>query len=452
MSLDLYKSNTKSEITSGLHKIIDTDAISDFNKIIVAITQEENKINFNTRIKTFFGEYRDVDLRYSVVKGYEKSLKRVIISSEDITERKSSEQIILQSQARLESLINTIDGIVWECDVENFNFKFISNKVFKILGYTPEEWLANPSFWIDHIYDDDKEWAPLYCKTKTKANINHDFEYRMIAKDGSIVWLRDIVNIVIEDGVPAYLKGIMIDITKTKEAEKELNASFDLVSEQNKRLLNFSYIISHNLRSHTSNISSIISLIESAESQEEREQMLNLLKTVSRSLDETMLHLNEVINIRTNIGLSLESLNLHQYVGTVNAALGEQIRANGVKIINDIPKEYVITYNPAYLESILYNIISNSIKYRHSDRKPEINISLVKEGEKMILQISDNGIGIDLVRHADKIFGLYKTFTNNADSKGIGLFITKNQVDAMGGMIMVDSELGIGTTFKIYIR
>jgi signal transduction histidine kinase len=244
----------------------------------------------------------------------------------------------------------------------------------------------------------------------------------------------------------------MIDITKTKEAEKELNASFDLVSEQNKRLLNFSYIISHNLRSHTSNISSIISLIESAESQEEREQMLNLLKTVSRSLDETMLHLNEVINIRTNIGLSLESLNLHQYVGTVNAALGEQIRANGVKIINDIPKEYVITYNPAYLESILYNIISNSIKYRHSDRKPEINISLVKEGEKMILQISDNGIGIDLVRHADKIFGLYKTFTNNADSKGIGLFITKNQVDAMGGMIMVDSELGIGTTFKIYIR
>jgi PAS domain S-box-containing protein len=452
MSLDLYKSNTKSEITSGLHKIIDTDAISDFSKIIVAITQEENKINFNTRIKTFFSEYRDVDLRYSVVKGYEKSLKRVIISSEDITERKSSEQIILQSQARLESLINTIDGIVWECDVENFNFKFISNKVFKILGYTPEEWLANPSFWIDHIYDDDKEWAPLYCKTKTKANINHDFEYRMIAKDGSIVWLRDIVNIVIEDGVPAYLKGIMIDITKTKEAEKELNASFDLVSEQNKRLLNFSYIISHNLRSHTSNISSIISLIESAESQEEREQMLNLLKTVSRSLDETMLHLNEVINIRTNIGLSLESLNLHQYVGTVNAALGEQIRANGVKIINDIPKEYVITYNPAYLESILYNIISNSIKYRHSDRKPEINISLVKEGEKMILQISDNGIGIDLVRHADKIFGLYKTFTNNADSKGIGLFITKNQVDAMGGMIMVDSELGIGTTFKIYIR
>ncbi|SHG40761.1 PAS domain S-box-containing protein [Flavobacterium micromati] len=452
MSLDLYKSKAKSEITSGLTNIIDTDAVSDFSKIIVAITQEANKVNFDTRIKTSFGEYRNVDLRWNVIKGYEKSLQRVIISTEDITDRKISEQIILQSQARLESLINTIDGIVWECDVESFNFKFISQKVTKILGYTPEEWLSNPSFWIDHIYDEDKEWVPQYCKTKTKENSNHDFEYRMIAKDGSIVWLRDIVNIVIENGIPLYLKGIMIDITKTKEAEKELNASFDLVSEQNKRLLNFSYIISHNLRSHTSNISSIISLIESAESQEEREQMLNLLKTVSCSLDETMLHLNEVINIRTNVGLSSEPLNLHQYISTVNAALGEQIRSNEVKIVNDIPQEFIITYNPAYLESILYNIISNSIRYRHSDRKPEIKISIDKEGDKKVLQISDNGIGIDLVRNADKIFGLYKTFTNNIDSKGLGLFITKNQVDAMGGMITVDSELGIGTTFKIYIR
>jgi PAS domain S-box-containing protein len=452
MSLDLYKSKAKSEITSGLTNIIDTDAVSDFSKIIVAITQEANKVNFDTKIKTSFGEYRNVDLRWNVIKGYEKSLQRVIISTEDITDRKISEQIILQSQARLESLINTIDGIVWECDVKNFNFKFISQKVTKILGYTPEEWLADPSFWIDHIYDEDKEWVPQYCKTKTKENSNHDFEYRMIAKDGSIVWLRDIVNIVIENGIPLYLKGIMIDITKTKEAEKELNASFDLVSEQNKRLLNFSYIISHNLRSHTSNISSIISLIESAESQEEREQMLNLLKTVSCSLDETMLHLNEVINIRTNVGLSSEPLNLHQYISTVNAALGEQIRSNEVKIVNDIPQEFIIIYNPAYLESILYNIISNSIRYRHSDRKPEIKISIDKEGDKKVLQISDNGIGIDLVRNADKIFGLYKTFTNNTDSKGLGLFITKNQVDAMGGMITVDSELGIGTTFKIYIR
>ena len=109
-------------------------------------------------------------------------------------------------------------------------------------------------------------------------------------------------------------------------------------------------------------------------------------------------------------------------------------------------------YNPAYLESILYNVISNSIRFRHPSRKPIIKINFVIENDMKVLQISDNGIGIDLVKNADKIFGMYKTFTNNSDSKGIGLFITKNQIDAMGGNITVESELNVGTTFKIYFK
>ena len=98
-----------------------------------------------------------------------------------------------------------------------------------------------------------------------------------------------------------------------------------------------------------------------------------------------------------------------------------------------------------------YNIISNSIRYKHPSRKPVININLVEENNVKILEIADNGIGIDLARNGDKIFGMYKTFSNNADSRGIGLFITKNQIDAMGGSISVESELNKGTKFKIYI-
>jgi signal transduction histidine kinase len=165
-----------------------------------------------------------------------------------------------------------------------------------------------------------------------------------------------------------------------------------------------------------------------------------------------MLHLNEVINIRTNIGLVSEPLNLEHYITTVKNVLSEQITTNEVTILTEIPDEAIINYNPAYLESILYNIISNSIRYRHPSRKPIITIKFLMENDMKILQISDNGIGIDLVRNADKIFGMYKTFTNNSDSKGIGLFITKNQIDAMGGNITVESEPNIGTTFKIYIQ
>ncbi|SHG22144.1 PAS domain S-box-containing protein [Flavobacterium segetis] len=452
MSLVLYKSKTKKEITSGLYQIIDEVAISDFLKIIIAITQGIPFVNFDTKIKTTHGDYRDVDFRWSAIKGYENSLERIIISTEDITDRKNSEKTIIESKLRVQSLIDTVDGIVWECDIQTFNFNFISQKVEKILGYTPEEWLKSPNFWMDHIYEDDRKYIQNYYDIQNTGMINHNFEYRMFAKDGSIVWLRDIVNIIIEDGRPTNLRGIMIDITKNKEAEKDLNASFELVSEQNKRLLNFSYIVSHNLRSHTSNIASIVELIESSKSEHEREEMIQLLKTVSNSLTETMLHLNEVINIRTNINLSSEPLYLFQYINVVINVLCKQIHSNNVEIINKIPENCVINYNPAYLESVLYNIISNSIRYRHPSRKPVICLSLSYEDNFKILKISDNGIGIDLVKNADKIFGMYKTFTNHVDSKGIGLFITKNQIDAMGGSITVESEPDIGTTFKIFIR
>ncbi|MFV8334238.1 PAS domain S-box protein [Flavobacterium sp. GSP14] len=453
MCMNLHKVKHKEElINAALSQIPENSIAEGFIKQIIAITQGENQLVMDSKMKNTDGEYRDVNVRWNVIRGYEKSLQRIIISTEDITDRKSSENIILKSQQRIESLINTIDGIVWECDAKTFSFNFISKKVEKILGYSAEEWVQNETFWLDHIHPDDKKWTIEYCTLKVNEKSNHDFEYRMIAKNGKVVWLRDIVNVISENGQAISLRGIMIDVTATKESEKKLNDSFNLVTEQNKRLLNFSYIVSHNLRSHTSNIASIMGLLESSESEEEKNEMIQLLKSVSNSLSETMIHLNEVITIRTNIGLVSEPLNLNYYLETAQKVLSEQVNAKEVSFVTSMPENVIINYNPAYLESILYNIISNSIRYSHPDRKPIIHIQWIIDSENKILQISDNGVGIDLVKNADKIFGMYKRFGNHIDSKGIGLFITKNQIDAMGGNITVESEPNVGTTFKIYIQ
>lgn len=370
---------------------------------------------------------------------------------QNITTRKINESLIASSQQKNEALINTIDGIVWETDAD-VNFTFVSKKVYSILGYTSEEWLSSPNFWADHIYPKDKNFVLDYCKAQTAASLDHDFEYRMIAKNGEIIWLRDIVNLSRDsNGKLLNLRGIMIDITKTKEIETELNKSLHLVTEQNKRLLNFSYIVSHNLRSHTSNITSIIDLIETSNSKEEIDHMIQLLKTVSTSLNETMLNLNEVVNIQTNIGLVTENLNLNEYVTNTLKVLSEQITAKDAIVETAIAEDAFIEYNPAYLESVLYNLISNAIRYSHPDKKPIVTISLIEEDGNKTLRVADNGIGIDLERNGNKIFGMYKTFTNNKDSKGIGLFITKNQIEAMGGSITIESEINKGTTFKITI-
>lgn len=450
--IKLHDAHDKESLFGNLNQIIDTNAHSDVIKQLVAISQNDTNFRIDSRVKTMKGDYREINLRWNVVQGKGDSFERVIVSTEDITERKLSEQIILDSQEKIESIINTIDGIVWEYRLDTKKVSFVSQKVEEILGYTAEEWSSIPNFWKDHIHPEDRKWVLSFNDISHNAYENRDFEYRMISKIGQIVWIRDIVNPIFENNKLIGFRGIMIDITKMKEAQRDLNNSLNLVTEQNKRLLNFSYIVSHNLRSHTSNIESILSLLESSESEEERHEMMQLIKTVSSSLNETMDHLNEVININTNINLITKPINLSQYIARTQNVLSEQIHSNDAAILSTIPEDLVINYNPAYLESILYNLIANAIRYKHPDRKPIITLKWSEENNVKILELSDNGIGIDLDKNGDKIFGMYKTFSNNPDSRGIGLFITRNQIEAVGGNITVSSVPNMGTTFKIYIK
>lgn len=134
------------------------------------------------------------------------------------------------------------------------------------------------------------------------------------------------------------------------------------------------------------------------------------------------------------------------------AVLSLQIDSMEAEIIKQIPEGMKVFFNPAYLESVLLNFITNALRYSHPDRKPKIEISGTRFNGRWKLRISDNGIGIDLKKHGDKVFGLYKTFSGRKGSRGVGLFITKNQINAMGGEVKVESEAGKGTSFIIYFK
>ncbi|MFD0941913.1 PAS domain-containing protein [Pedobacter boryungensis] len=375
-----------------------------------------------------------------------------IVIVEDVTQRKQEEQILIASQQRIESLINTVDGIVWEGNPKETTYTFVSKKVQDILGYTVKQFKNTPRFWFDHLHPEDKERVEDYIAKSNKHEKQLDFEYRMIAKDKSIVWIRDIVTIIREAGQPVKLRGIMIDITNQKHAEEALNKSFQLVTEQNKRLLNFSYIVSHNLRSHSSNIQGISTLIESAKTEEDRDEMIQLLKTVANNLNETLFNLNNIINIQTSIDIIVEPLNLYDYIAKTLITQNAQILVKEATVLIKVDEDIEIMYNKAYLESILLNLISNALRYSHPDRKPVISMACFEENGQLVLHVSDNGIGIDLKKYGDKMFGIYQTFNGNADARGFGLFISKNQVEAMGGKIEVESDLNKGTTFKIYFK
>lgn len=141
---------------------------------------------------------------------------RIFGTAQDITDIKETRQALIKSNELYQSLLQAVEGVVWEADAQTFAFTFISESVTRILGYTPQEWLASPTFWKDHIYKDDTEHAVTYCHAQTQQLRSHSFDYRMIKADGTLAWIRDFVSVVAEEGKPHLLRGIMVDITASK--------------------------------------------------------------------------------------------------------------------------------------------------------------------------------------------------------------------------------------------
>lgn len=132
--------------------------------------------------------------------------------------RERAEAALRDSEARLRTIIDCVDGVVWEADPGTFRFSYVSPKAEKILGYPVSRWLEEPTFWVEHIYPEDRDRAIRYCVEQTRAGRDHEFEYRMLAADGRIVWLRDLVAVA-ESAGTVRLRGIMVDITAQKHGE-----------------------------------------------------------------------------------------------------------------------------------------------------------------------------------------------------------------------------------------
>lgn len=245
------------------------------------------------------------------------------------------------------------------------------------------------------------------------------------------------------------IRGVYQDIDKQKTSELNLQNSLDLIATQNSRLFNLAHIVSHELRSHSSNLSFVAQMIHEAEKTEDKLDLLQSIGGISENLEQAIKVLNEVVTRQNILSKQRKKVRFQEALDVVIASTSSLIKRENAKIVADFDELVEIDYISEYLESIFLNLITNAIKYKFQNRRPVIYIQTYEEKGEQFLEISDNGIGIDLDEHKDDLFGMYKIFHKHPEAKGIGLFITKNQVETLGGSISVNSSVGIGTSFKI---
>ncbi len=370
----------------------------------------------------------------------------------DITEEKEHFKKTARLQEQLQQIIDFAPNLIFVKDIDG-KYLMVNESAARFFNLTPKEIVGKTDVEIGV----SEEKARRFLAVENEV-IEHDEplfipEDKTILNDGSEVWHQTIKVPFLntDSGKPAVLS-IVTDITQRKENELNLKNSLDIIGEQNKRLQNFAHIVSHNLRNHAGNISMLLSLYDMEESEEEKGELLSHLSSASDRLNESIADLNEIIDQQYKTGGDLKELNLHDTISKIKEILTTDILANNVQFEEEVPAGLSLEYNPAYLESIILNLLSNAIKYRHPERKPVISIKAWEKEGSTFLEISDNGLGIDMEKFGHRLFGMYNTFHGNDNAKGIGLYITKNQIESMGGSIDVDSTPGEGTTFKIQLK
>jgi PAS domain S-box-containing protein len=376
---------------------------------------------------------------------------KVFGTFQDIHEKVMAETKTKENEQLLYTLINNIPLNIY---VKNLDSKkiLVNKAECEYLGKSPKELIGKSDF---DLYDteiakisrdEDLEVIRTLKPILGKETIS-------IKKNGEATnFLTSKIPLFNYDGNVNGLIGISMDITALKKKEDQLRNLINITSVQNKKLINFAHIVSHNLRSHSANFSMLLEFLINEKDETEKENIIKMLSQASDRLLETLDNLNEVVDINTNMDLEKKPLNLHESLTKVLQSLAALLEKNHVKIINHVDKELCVSANSSYLNSIIINLITNAIKYRSPKRNPIITLNAKKHERQVVFSVSDNGLGIDMERYGGKIFGLYKTFHNNKDAKGLGLYIIRNQIEAMGGSITANSEVDKGTIFNVYFN
>lgn len=429
------------------------DSIKMSIKLYSFIEQKTDRWHDEYRFKCADGSYRYVFDRGFLVKDENGTAIRMIGAMQDITRQKEEEQRL----KLLETVITQTRDAVIISENEKSNkgipkIVFVNPAFTKMTGFKQSEVLGkSPNVFLKRV-------AVRENMPKLSQALREQKEFQLEAlnhrKNGEEYWINfSMIPITNKEGEQSHWIAMLREITEEKNREKEREQLIRELTQNNKDLKQFSYITSHNLRAPLSNLTGLLNIMEDipVENPELRE-ILNGFSTSTHLLNETINDLVKVVIIKDNPSIQKEEVLIKDVFENVFNQLSYLISLHKPILKIELEKARTLNINKAYLESILLNLFTNAIKYRSPKRTLFIHVTSSETAEDVILKFKDNGIGIDLERNRDKIFGLYQRFHNYPDSKGLGLYLVKSQVETMGGSIQVESEVDQGTTFTLTFK
>ncbi|WP_299387285.1 PAS domain S-box protein [uncultured Lacinutrix sp.] len=328
----------------------------------------------------------------------------------------------------------------------------VSKSICDMLGYTESE-LLEMTFQEITVKEDLATDLVELNKLMNNEIENYELRKRYLKKNGSIVWAQLSVTLVRDQlNNPKYFISQLQDITDKINAIEARKVLVEIIKERNKRLVNFSNIVTHNLRTHSGNLKTLLTFIEEDIDDFKSYENVPMLYEAFDNLEKTVSHLNEIANETHYDKSKLKKINLNSFVKSAIQNVSALAKYHSCFIENNVDDSLFVVGIEAYLDSIFLNFLTNSIKYKCEDRKCEIKLSSKVEGDFVLITITDNGLGIDLEQYGDRLFSLYQTFHTHIESKGLGLFITKNQIESLGGKVAVTSTLNKGTSFTVYLK
>lgn len=353
----------------------------------------------------------------------------------------------------LELVASGMNAAIWEWDIHSGSIWWSPN-IYEFLGYEEGEVELDYTEFVDRtLHPEDRFKLHDALTEHFDSGLKFKIEIRLRRKCGDYVWFETSGQCERGFAGKAFrMAGAMVLVDVEQRVEESDREIIDLVKSQNERLRAFTHIVSHNLRALTANLIGLIYISKREQDAEAQKEAFDYFEDNACKLHEMVEHLSEMIEAQVDLNGAKTVVWFQKAANSLKESLKKDFSNANAEVIFDFERAPTIRCIPAYLKNILLNLISNSIQNRSRQRGLVLRLSSYYDGPDLVFTCEDNGRGMDLDLYGKDLFTMDEAFRRNKDTHGIGLFLTRNLVEAMGGTIDVESQLGEGTVFTMRIR